>query len=90
LVAKRDSAILEVRYFKRGGEAPSRLIQAQRESMTVLTGHVLPTRLIVENTIRGTSTEVIFRNLVVNPLIDDREFSLSALERGNGAFGEID
>jgi hypothetical protein len=84
LVAKRDSAILEVRYFKRGGEAPSRLIQAPRESMIVLTGHVLPTRLVVGNPIRGTSTEVIFRNLVVNPPIDDREFSLGALERGYG------
>ena len=88
LVAKRDSAILEIRYFKRGGEAPSRLIQAPRESMTVLKGHVLPTRLIVENTMRGTTTEVIFRNLYVNPTIDDREFSLGFLEHVGAAPGQ--
>jgi hypothetical protein len=90
VVAKRDSAILEIRYFKRGEEAPSRLIRAPRESMTVLKGHVLPTRLIVQNTMRGTTTEVIFRNLTVDPTIDDREFSLGALDRRDGASAEID
>ena len=44
-------------------------------------GHVLPTRLTVYNRLRGTSTEVTFEDLRINPPIDDHLFSVSTLER---------
>ena len=44
-------------------------------------GHVLPTRITVHNYARGTTTEVTFEGLKVNPPIDDRIFSLVTLEQ---------
>ncbi len=76
-----DAAILETRYFKRGQNAPYRLISSPRRQMVAEGGHVLPTRLTVFNRIRGTSTEVSFDHLRVNPEIDDRLFTVTMLER---------
>jgi hypothetical protein len=81
-IAEKDSAILAIRYFKRGRELPVRVIDAPRNSMRELQGHILPTHLIVQNHVRGTTTEVLIRDLIVNPEIDDQEFSLRVLERG--------
>lgn len=81
-VARRDGAILETRYFKRGEETPFRVIVAPRDSMVSQDGHVIPSRLTVRNHARGTTTEVTFRDLRVNPPIDDHLFSLAALEQG--------
>jgi hypothetical protein len=83
-VAKRDWAILEVRYLRHGSETPARRIRAPRAEMKEINGHVLPTHLIVQNAVRGTTTEVFIRDLVVNPKIDDREISVWALEKGRG------
>jgi hypothetical protein len=80
-VARSDGAILETQYFKRGQEAPYRVIHAPRESMVAHDGHVLPTRLSVENRARGTTTEVLFRDLEINPPIDDHVFSVTTLEQ---------
>ncbi len=44
-------------------------------------GHVIPTRITVRNHARGTKTEVTFKDLRINPPIDDHLFSLAALER---------
>jgi outer membrane lipoprotein-sorting protein len=44
-------------------------------------GHILPTRMVVENVSRGTTTEVIFERLAINPDIDDRIFSARSLEQ---------
>ena len=44
-------------------------------------GHTLPTRLIVENLARGTTTEVMYHDLAVNTEIDDRIFSIRTLEQ---------
>jgi hypothetical protein len=79
-VARTDWAILEVRYLKRDTDLPWRRVEAPRESMKRLDGHVLPTRLIVHNAIRETTTEVILHRLEVNPQIADRDVSLWALE----------
>ncbi len=81
VVARSDAAILETRYFKRGQDAPYRLISSPRGHMVAEDGHVLPTRLTVYNRIRGTSTEVTFDDLRVNPNIDDRLFTVTMLER---------
>ncbi len=49
--------------------------------MERMAGHTLPTRLVVENRARGTTTEVLYRDLLVNPEIDDRVFSIRTLEQ---------
>jgi len=49
VVARSDGAILETQYFKRGQEEPYRVIRAPREAMVESDGHVIPTRLDVEN-----------------------------------------
>ena len=81
VVSQADAAILETQHFKRGQETPFRVISAPRGGMVEKDGHVLPTRLTVYNRLRGTSTEVAFEDLQVNPAIDDHLFSASTLER---------
>ena len=88
VVAVADHAILESRYFKRDSEAAFRVVTTKRSDMMEQRGHVLPTRMLVRNSIRGTSTEVVFRDLVVDPDIDDMLFSVSTLERRRSLPGE--
>lgn len=79
-VAKDDFALLNIRYFKRGAEDPYRVIDAPREFMTELDGHVLPTRLSVENRIRGTRTDVLLSKMSTSIPIPNRIFSVRTLE----------
>jgi hypothetical protein len=81
-IAASDKAILQVHFFKRGSPEPFRTISAPRGSMLVSGGHTLPTRIRVENHARGTTTEVRYHDLQVNPKIDRRAFSVHTLERG--------
>jgi len=81
LVARSDSAILETQYFKQDQDTPYRVISAPRETMVAKDGHVLPTRLHVENRARGTTTDVLFFDLEINPPIDDNVFSVATLEQ---------
>lgn len=87
-VAASDHAILESRHYKRKSDTPFRIITTDRSDMIEQAGHVLPTRMVVRNSMRGTSTEVVFRDLVVSPDIDDRLFSISTLERRRDLPGE--
>jgi outer membrane lipoprotein-sorting protein len=87
VVAIADTAILETRHF-RGGETPYRVVSMPREHMLVQAGHVLPTRMAVENSSRDTRTIVVFRNLVVNPKIDPKLFSVATLDQNRRLPGE--
>lgn len=80
-VAQSDQAILRAHYLKRGASEPYRTITAPRASMQKLNGHTLPTRLVVENFARGTTTEVNYHDLTVDSEIDDRIFSIRTLEQ---------
>jgi hypothetical protein len=80
-IAQSDTAILEIRYFKEGESEPYRAVSAPRRFMVTQGGHVLPTRMTVHNFVRGTSTEVTFEDLKVNPPIDESVFSLVTLEQ---------
>ncbi len=80
-VAQSDGAILETRYYKRGEARPYRVIEAPRSGMLEQAGHVLPTRLLVGDLLRGTSTEVLVTQLRVNPPISDRIFTVATLEQ---------
>lgn len=79
-VAQSDSALLKIRYYKRDAEGPYRVIQAPRTDMVLLGGHVLPTRLSVENRIRGTRTDVELSKMSVDLEIPTRIFSVRTLE----------
>ncbi len=81
VIAQSDAAILEVRYYKEGESEPYRAVSAPRRFMLEQDGHVLPTRMTVHNYVRGTTTEVTFEDLKVNPPIDDSVFSLVTLEQ---------
>jgi outer membrane lipoprotein-sorting protein len=80
-VSLDDYAILEARYFKRGTDAPYRIMTSLRSGMMTGDGHVLPTRLRVQNLSKGTTTDITFRDLRINPVIDDRIFSIRTLEQ---------
>jgi hypothetical protein len=79
-VAKADLAILEVQYFKRNASDPFRVITSPRASMRTQDGHAVPMRISVKNRASGTITEVVLSDLEINPQIEDRAFSLQALE----------
>jgi hypothetical protein len=80
-IARADAAVLGAAYFKRGEEAAFREITASRAAMHEKAGHTLPTRLVVENRNRGTTTLVVYRDLDIDPQIDDRLFSVRTLEQ---------
>ncbi len=80
-LARSDQAILQAHYFKRGAVEPYRTIAAPRASMQASGGHTLPTRLVVENLARGTTTEVKYHDLAINSEIDNRVFSIRTLEQ---------
>lgn len=81
VVARSDQAILATDYFKRGASEPFRTLEAPRPDMVRAAGHVLPTRLLARNALRGTMTEIVITDLQVNPEIDDRLFSVGTLEQ---------
>ena len=87
-IAQTDSAILQTRYYKRGTDEPYRVIAAPRAHMVDLAGHVLPTRLKVENRMRGTHTEVQLSNLDIELEIPNRIFSVRTLEQERPLPGE--
>ncbi len=79
LVALSDLAILELRYFKAGNAQASRIVRFPRASIHSAGENLLPTRIHVANTIRGSETDVEISELEVNPEIDDRLFSIVTL-----------
>lgn len=87
VIAQSDAAILETRHY-RGGELPRRIVSTSRADMLTQAGHVLPLRIFVVNASRASRTEVVFRNLVVNPEIDARIFSLVTLDQARRLPGE--
>jgi hypothetical protein len=80
-VAQSDHAILAERYYKRGEESAYRVIEANRLSMVEQDAHVLPTRLLITNLLRGGTTLVRIEGLRVNAAIPDRIFTVATLEQ---------
>jgi outer membrane lipoprotein-sorting protein len=90
LVAVSDLAILGMRYYKAGDAQAFRVVRFPRASIRKSERNLIPTRIHVANTLRGTETEVEISELEVNPEIDDRLFSIVTLraERGLDAVGD--
>jgi len=80
-IAQADGAILATRYYKRREQRPYRVLEAPRSAMIEQGGHVLPTRLLASNVLRGTATEVLVEGLRVNASISDRIFTVATLEQ---------
>jgi hypothetical protein len=88
-VALSDLAILELRYYKAGDPVASRIVRSPRASILAWRGNLIPTRIEVENLLRGSETEVEISELEVDPEIDDRVFSRRArAQRRLDAAGE--
>ncbi len=80
-IAQSDSAILATRYYKRGEQQPFRVLEAPRSAMVEQGGHVLPTRLLARDVLRGTETEVLITGFRINASISDRIFTVATLEQ---------
>jgi hypothetical protein len=91
LVATSDLAILGMRYYKAGDARPFRVVSFPRGSILKRGENLIPTRIHVANTIRGTETDVEVVELEVNPEIDDRLFSIVTLraQRGLGTLRDV-
>ena len=90
IIAENDGAILGAEYFKRGSDEPYRVLSAPRSHMVETGGHVLPTRMRVENRMKGSHTDVALHNLRTDQEIDDRIFSVRTLESGRDLPGTRD
>ena len=71
--------------FPAGATTPYRVIATPRSAMRERGGHLLPTRFEVRNLDRGTSTELAILELAVDRPIEDRLFSVRALEQQDRA-----
>jgi len=80
-IAVADHALLEMHYFKERFDGPFRVIQTERQHLIAENGHIVPNRMTVENRSRRTTTTAVFKNLILDPQIDDRLFSVTVLER---------
>ena len=90
VVATSDDAILETRYFRDPQAEPLRVVSPPREFMVAEKGHVLPTRVRVRYPSRGTTTEVVMHDMIVDPDLDPQLFSLKTLEQKRRLPGEND
>ena len=81
LVATRDAALLETRYFGRGGSEPTKVIRFPREHLREEGGFSVPQRIEVENLRNRTRTEVTATSLEVGAKLDLRLFTTGALLR---------
>jgi hypothetical protein len=84
VAAVPDLAILALRYYKAGDAQASRVVRFPRASIRRWGENLIPTRIHVVNTIRGSKTDVEISELEINPEIDDRIFSVVTLQTQRG------
>ncbi len=83
LIAATDDVLLRVEFFKRtDSPEPFRILETPRSDLISLDAHLIPSRIVVTNTLRGTRTEARFEDIAMNPPIDDSFFTMVALEVG--------
>jgi outer membrane lipoprotein-sorting protein len=90
VAAESDLALLELRYYKAGDAQASRLVRFPRASILRWGENLIPTRIHVVDTIRGSETDVEISELEIDPEIDDRIFSLVTLQAQRGFHTESD
>lgn len=82
-VAQSDGALLGVRFWRVVPGDPYRVMTIERRHIMEKGPWRVPTQLRVANHRRKTSTEVLFTELQIDPVIDDRVFTVATLERDN-------
>jgi hypothetical protein len=82
VIATRDHAILETRYFKRASREPFKRAVTPRAHMRSVGGHALPMRMWVENRSRGTRTDVTVEKIDADPRLDPSLFTSASIESG--------
>lgn len=78
-IARRDAAILRVRFFKRESAEPFKVIETPRQALVRDGENVVPKRLNVVNMSRRTETEVFVDELELHAKTDDSAFTTNAL-----------
>ena len=81
LVATRDAALLETRYFARAAGEPTKRIRFPRAQLREQGGFSVPQRIEVENLRNRSRPEVVATSLEVGPTLDLRLFTTDALLR---------
>jgi len=81
LIATRDAALLETRYFGRASAGPTKVIRFPRGQLREEAGFSVPQRIEVENLRTGTRTEVSVTALEIGASVDLRLFTTDALLR---------
>jgi hypothetical protein len=79
-IAAADAAILGTRYFKRPDLPAYKVMRMPRATMAEGDGCSVPTHVIVDDSQRGTHTELTIAELRTNADLDDALFTYSALE----------
>jgi hypothetical protein len=78
-IARRDAAILRVRFFKQDSAEPFKIIETPRQVLVRDGDNVVPKRLMVVNVSRKTETEVFVDQLELHAKTDDNAFTTNAL-----------
>lgn len=78
-IARRDAAILRVRFFRPGMREPFKVIETPRKVLLREGDHLVPKRLQVVNAARRTDTEVFVEALELDAETDDTAFTTNAL-----------
>jgi hypothetical protein len=79
-IAESDAAILGTRYFKRTDLPAYKVMRMPRATMAYGSGCSVPTHVIVDDSHRGTHTDLTIAELRTNADLDDALFTYSALE----------
>lgn len=79
-IEPRTHLLLETRFFRGETDRPFRVIRTDREAVRQEGPHLVPTHLVVRNLLRGTTTDVFFERVEVNPELADSLFRAATLQ----------
>lgn len=97
-IAESDQAIREVRYWRGDKKRLLRVQRVPRDAIAKMGTHLVPTRIEIEDLQRRSHTTVTFSQIHLDPELDDKLFSRTAVEKGRpipylgreaGAAGEM-
>ncbi len=86
-IAVSDCNILEIRHFKAGREAPSKIVSIPRAAMKPVDGELMPTLAVARNLEAGRDTTLRFSETTLDLGLADTYFEPSALLRIGGIPG---
>ena len=81
-IAESDQAIREVRYWRGDKKRLLRVQRVPREALAHMGEFLIPTRIELEDLQRRSNTTVTFSQIHLDPELDDKLFSRTAVEKG--------